>query len=142
MLLQRILRQHSVALCRAQSTPLRRYTSSFLRPSSPATPQPPTTRRTPAPSSTTSTPQALLAYYSQVPTRGVTLPELSRYGLPPLDQDVLLASAEHTRVELLAGLARRVSINIRAAEGRRGPMRRETVGWGWDCDVRAHEMCC
>jgi len=59
-----------------------------------------------------STPQALLAYYSQWPTRRVELQDLTMYGAPPLDEKTLLESAERTRKELLAGLARRVSDNL------------------------------
>ncbi|GAA5937487.1 hypothetical protein JCM10213_007255 [Rhodosporidiobolus nylandii] len=57
-------------------------------------------------------PQALLAHYAQTPTRTIQLQELSMYGNPPLDEKTLLASAERTRVELLAGLARRVSQHL------------------------------
>ncbi|GAA5900633.1 hypothetical protein JCM6882_000927 [Rhodosporidiobolus microsporus] len=57
-------------------------------------------------------PQALLAAYSQTPTRTVTLADLSQWGTPPLEEDKLLMSAERTRRELLAGLARRVSQHL------------------------------
>lgn len=55
------------------------------------------------------TPQALLAYYAQRTPKAVTLPELTKYGAPPLNQTELLEAAENTRKELLCGLARRVS---------------------------------
>ncbi|GAA5893999.1 hypothetical protein JCM8208_001304 [Rhodotorula glutinis] len=57
-------------------------------------------------------PQALLSYYAQAPTRTLTYPELTMYGPPPLDEPTLLHSAERTRKELLAGLARRVSQHL------------------------------
>lgn len=56
-----------------------------------------------------SSPQSLLAYYSQWPTKTVQLQDLKMHGAPPLDEPTLLESAERTRKELLAGLARRVS---------------------------------
>ncbi|GAA5892870.1 alpha-ketoacid dehydrogenase kinase family protein [Sporobolomyces salmoneus] len=59
-----------------------------------------------------SSPQALLAYYSQWPTRTVQLQDLKMYGAPPLDEQTLLDSAERTRKELLAGLARRVTQHL------------------------------
>ncbi|GAA6004802.1 hypothetical protein JCM11491_002236 [Sporobolomyces phaffii] len=59
-----------------------------------------------------SSPQALLAYYSQWPTRTVQLQDLKMYGAPPLDEPTLLDSAERTRKELLAGLARRVTQHL------------------------------
>ncbi|GAA5965769.1 hypothetical protein JCM3765_007337 [Sporobolomyces pararoseus] len=59
-----------------------------------------------------SSPQALLAYYSQWPTRTVQLEDLKMYGPPPLDERTLLDSAERTRKELLAGLARRVTQHL------------------------------
>lgn len=63
------------------------------------------TRRRTSPS-----PSALLVYYSQTPTRALTLSDLTKYGAPPLSETDLLESAETTRKELLGGLARRVSL--------------------------------
>lgn len=57
-------------------------------------------------------PQELLAHYSQMPTTLVKLSDLTRYGAPPLSEEKLLDSAERTRKELLAGLARRVSVLV------------------------------
>ncbi|GAA6014653.1 hypothetical protein JCM10207_006891 [Rhodosporidiobolus poonsookiae] len=57
-------------------------------------------------------PGALLAHYAQTPTRTVTFQDLSMYGNPPLSEQALLDSAERTRKELLAGLARRVSQHL------------------------------
>ncbi|KPV77333.1 uncharacterized protein RHOBADRAFT_33514 [Rhodotorula graminis WP1] len=79
--------------------PHRRVTS--LASSQPAPPPP-----------TDVSPQALLSYYAQAPTRTLTYPELTMYGPPPLDEPTLLHSAERTRRELLAGLARRVSQHL------------------------------
>ncbi|GAA5871295.1 hypothetical protein JCM1840_004405 [Sporobolomyces johnsonii] len=59
-----------------------------------------------------SSPQALLAHYSQWPTRLVQLKDLTMYGTPPLSERALLDSAERTRKELLAGLARRVTQHL------------------------------
>ncbi|GAA5880742.1 hypothetical protein JCM16303_004334 [Sporobolomyces ruberrimus] len=59
-----------------------------------------------------SSPQALLAYYSQWPTKTVQLEDLKMHGAPPLDERTLLESAERTRKELLAGLARRVTQHL------------------------------
>ncbi|ORY86657.1 branched-chain alpha-ketoacid dehydrogenase [Leucosporidium creatinivorum] len=58
------------------------------------------------------TPQELLAHYSQMPTTLVKLSDLTRYGAPPLSEEKLLDSAERTRKELLAGLARRVTQHL------------------------------
>ncbi|GJN89865.1 hypothetical protein Rhopal_002854-T1 [Rhodotorula paludigena] len=44
--------------------------------------------------------------------RTVTFADLTAYGNPPLDEPTLLQSAERTRKELLAGLARRVSQHL------------------------------
>ncbi|GAA5927594.1 alpha-ketoacid dehydrogenase kinase family protein [Sporobolomyces koalae] len=59
-----------------------------------------------------SSPQSLLAYYSQWPTKTVQLQDLKMHGAPPLDEPTLLESAERTRKELLAGLARRVTQHL------------------------------
>ncbi|GAA5839510.1 hypothetical protein JCM11251_002744 [Rhodosporidiobolus azoricus] len=68
---------------------------------------------TPAPTpASTPSPQALLSAYSQQPTRTVSLADLTQYGTPPLEERTLLQSAERTRRELLAGLARRVSQHL------------------------------
>lgn len=56
----------------------------------------------------------LITRYSQSPTRTVTFADLMRYGNPPLDEQTLLQSAERTRSELMAGLARRVRIHLPA----------------------------
>lgn len=55
-----------------------------------------------------STPQQLLAFFSQRAPRSVSLEDLTKYGSPPLNELELLESAENTRNELLCGLARRV----------------------------------
>ncbi|EGU12827.1 Pyruvate dehydrogenase kinase [Rhodotorula toruloides ATCC 204091] len=67
-----------------------------------------------SPSSPTThiSPQALLGHYASSPTRTVTFDDLQQYGRPPLDEQTLLQSAERTRQELLAGLARRVSQHL------------------------------
>lgn len=65
--------------------------------------------RTAASSPRTVSPQVLLAHYSQLPTKAVTLHDLLQYGTPPLSEETLLQSGERTRLELLKGLARRVS---------------------------------
>ncbi|GAA6060263.1 hypothetical protein JCM10212_003963 [Sporobolomyces blumeae] len=85
---------------------------SLIRPSSSSS-----RPRSPSLSTATSippanSPQALLAYYSQWPTRTVQLQDLTMYGKPPLDERTLLDSAERTRKELLAGLARRVTQHL------------------------------
>ncbi|BGP31068.1 hypothetical protein JCM10296v2_002832 [Rhodotorula toruloides] len=71
---------------------------------------------TPASSSSSPTihisPQALLGHYASSPTRTVTFDDLQQYGRPPLGEQTLLQSAERTRQELLAGLARRVSQHL------------------------------
>ncbi|GAA5874896.1 hypothetical protein JCM3774_006562 [Rhodotorula dairenensis] len=54
----------------------------------------------------------LITRYSQSPTRTVTFADLMMYGNPPLDEPTLLQSAERTRSELMAGLARRVSQHL------------------------------
>ncbi|BGP54669.1 hypothetical protein JCM8202v2_002256 [Rhodotorula sphaerocarpa] len=46
------------------------------------------------------------------PTRTVSFDDLMRYGNPPLNERTLLQSAERTRGELMAGLARRVSQHL------------------------------
>ncbi|GAA5870229.1 hypothetical protein JCM8547_006921 [Rhodosporidiobolus lusitaniae] len=66
----------------------------------------------PSPSPPQPSPQALLAHYSQQPTRTVTFQDLTQYGNPPLSERALLESAERTRKELLAGLAGRVSQHL------------------------------
>lgn len=64
-----------------------------------------------------------------MPTTLVKLSDLTRYGAPPLSEEKLLDSAERTRKELLAGLARRVSGLVllglvwRATEGGEDAMR-------------------
>lgn len=63
----------------------------------------------PQPDHSTTPAAELLSHYSQLPTRVVTLEDLTRYGSPPLSEEALLESGERTRVELLKGLARRVS---------------------------------
>jgi len=102
--------RRAVALARAQAPrravtaapalaapPHRRLVTSLASAPQPAPPPP-----------TDVSPQALLSYYAQSPTRTLTYPELTMYGPPPLDEPTLLHSAERTRKELLAGLARRV----------------------------------
>ncbi|KAK4705120.1 hypothetical protein P7C70_g1090, partial [Phenoliferia sp. Uapishka_3] len=59
-----------------------------------------------------SSPQDLLAYYTQAPIRNLTLSDLTKYGAPPLSVKELLESAENTRKELLGGLARRVTAHV------------------------------
>ncbi|KAM0755679.1 alpha-ketoacid dehydrogenase kinase [Meredithblackwellia eburnea MCA 4105] len=63
----------------------------------------------PSPSSLSPKVQSLLAEYSHSPTRALSLADLTKYGNPPLSKQNLLESAESTRKELLAGLARRVT---------------------------------
>lgn len=93
MLARRLFRARPLArtaACTFRSTPARHYSTD------PAASPPPTV-------------QELLAHYSQVTTRPVTLDQLTKYGTPPLAEKELLESAENTRKELLGGLARRVS---------------------------------
>ncbi|TNY19081.1 pyruvate dehydrogenase kinase [Rhodotorula diobovata] len=90
------------AFAAAPLSPLRRYNSLASTPPPPAPTQPPQDV----------SPQALLRYYTQSPTRTLTYQELTMYGPPPLDEPTLLHSAERTRKELLAGLARRVSQHL------------------------------
>lgn len=66
----------------------------------------------PSPSPSPKTPAELLAEYSELPTRTVKLTDLTRYGHPPLSEQALLDSAERTRLELLAGLAGRVTQHL------------------------------
>ncbi|POY74010.1 hypothetical protein BMF94_2821 [Rhodotorula taiwanensis] len=54
----------------------------------------------------------LITRYAQTPTSTVTFSDLLMYGTPPLDEPTLLKSAERTRSELMAGLARRVSQHL------------------------------
>jgi len=78
-----------------------------------ATPTQRTLSTTPARSSQpTKTPAELLAEYSELPTRTVTLADLTQYGHPPLTEQAVLDSAERTRLELLAGLAGRVTQHL------------------------------
>ena len=57
--------------------------------------------------------QQVLARYSQLPSATVTLPDLTRFGPPPLSESELIESAERTRQDLLVGLAKRVRPKLR-----------------------------
>lgn len=67
----------------------------------------PTAQSTPPPANAST--QDLLTFYAAVRARAVTFDDLRAFGVPPLDEGELLKSAENTRVQLLCGLARRVS---------------------------------
>ncbi|GAA5852344.1 hypothetical protein JCM5353_003645 [Sporobolomyces roseus] len=99
-----LLRQLPIGARNTRIAPLARHLTTVnpVQSSSSSTASPPSN----------STPQALLAYYSQWPTRRVELQDLTMYGAPPLDEKTLLESAERTRKELLAGLARRVTQHL------------------------------
>lgn len=84
-----------------------RYAARLLSSAAPATPA-----AASVPRSSTPTNHDLITRYSQSPTRTVTFADLMMYGNPPLDEQTLLQSAERTRSELMAGLARRVRISV------------------------------